>query len=41
MVVVIGVLIAAFVNPTIGIIVAVVGVVGLVLALVSGNRARL
>ena len=41
MVVVVGVLIAAFVNPTIGIIVAVVGVVGLVLALVSGNRARL
>ncbi len=43
MVVVIGVLIAAFVNPTIGVIVAAVGVVGLVLALVSGsrNRARL
>ena len=43
MVVVVGVLIAAFVHPTIGVIVAAVGVVGLGPALVSGsrNRARL
>ena len=36
-VVLVGVLIAAFLNSTIGIIVAVIGVVGLVLAVVSGR----
>lgn len=35
-----GVLIGAFLNPTIGIIVAVIGVVGLVLAVVSGSRGN-
>ncbi len=40
-VVVVGVLIAAFANSTIGLIVAAIGVVGLVLALVSTSRARL
>lgn len=40
-VVVVGVLIAALANPTIGLIVAVIGVVGLILALVSNSRARL
>jgi uncharacterized Tic20 family protein len=35
-----GVLIAAFLNSTIGIIVAVIGVVGLILAVVSGSRGR-
>lgn len=35
-----GVLIAAFLNSTIGVIVAVIGVVGLVIALVSGSRGR-
>ncbi len=40
-VVIVGVLIAAFANSTIGLIVAAVGVVGLILALVSGSRARL
>ncbi len=39
-VIVVGFLIAAFANATIGLIVAVVGVVGLVLALVSTSRAR-
>ena len=38
-VIVVGVLIAAFLNSTIGLIVAAVGVVGLVLALVSRGRA--
>jgi hypothetical protein len=40
-VIIIGVLIAALANSTIGMIVAAVGVVGLILALVSGSRARL
>ena len=40
-VVIVGVLIAAFANSTIGIIVAAIGVVGLILALRSGSRARL
>jgi hypothetical protein len=40
-VVVVGVLIAAFANSTIGLIVAAIGVVGLILALVSNSRARL
>jgi hypothetical protein len=40
-VVIVGVLIAAFANSTIGIIVAAIGVVGLILALMSGSRARL
>lgn len=42
-VIVVGVLIAAFANPTIGLIVAVVGLIGLVLAVVTTgrNRARL
>jgi hypothetical protein len=35
-----GVLIAAFLNATIGLIVAVIGVVGLILALVSTTRGR-
>ena len=39
-VIVVGVLIAAFANATIGLIVAVVGVVGLVLALVNTSRAN-
>ena len=39
-VVVVGVLIAAFLNPTIGMIVAAVGVVGLILALFT-SRGRL
>ena len=39
-VIVVGVLIAALVNPTIGLIVAVIGVIGLVLALVSTSRSR-
>jgi Flp pilus assembly protein TadB len=38
-VVLVGVLIAAFLNSTIGIIVAVIGVVGLVLAVVSGRTS--
>lgn len=41
LVVVVGVLIAAFANSTIGLIVAAIGVVGLVLALISTSRARL
>jgi hypothetical protein len=36
-----GILIAAFLNATIGWIVAAIGVVGLILAAVSGSRARL
>ena len=36
-VIVVGVLIAAFLNSTIGLIVAAVGVVGLILAVVSGR----
>ena len=39
-VIVVGVLIAAFANATIGLIVAVIGVVGLVLALVNTSRAN-
>jgi hypothetical protein len=39
-VIVVGVLVAAFLNSTIGIIVAVIGVVGLILALLSTSRAR-
>ena len=38
-VVVVGVLIAALANSTIGLIVAAIGVVGLVLAVISGVRA--
>jgi len=40
LVIVVGVLIAAFANSTIGLIVAVIGVVGLVLAAVSTSRSR-
>lgn len=39
-VIVVGVLIAAFANPTIGLIVAVIGVIGLIFALVSTSRSR-
>ena len=39
-VIVVGVLIAALANSTIGLIVAAIGVVGLVLALVAGGRSR-
>ena len=39
-VVLVGVLIAAFLNSTIGLIVAAIGVVGLILAAVSGARRR-
>lgn len=39
-VVVVGVLIAAFLNSTIGIIVAAIGVIGLILALLSVTRRR-
>jgi hypothetical protein len=39
LVIVVGAVIAAFVNSTIGLIVAAIGVVGLVLALLSGSRA--
>lgn len=39
-VIVVGVLIAAFLNSTIGLIVAAIGVVGLILALVSSSRGR-
>jgi hypothetical protein len=35
-----GILIAAFLNATIGWIVAAIGVVGLILAAVSGTRTR-
>jgi hypothetical protein len=39
-VVIVGVLIAVLANSTIGLIVAAIGVVGLILALVTGSRAR-
>jgi hypothetical protein len=39
-VIVVGVLIAAFANSTIGLIVAAIGIVGLVLSLVSVSRSR-
>jgi hypothetical protein len=39
-VIVVGVLIAAFLNATIGIIVAAVGVVGLIIALFTTTRSR-
>lgn len=39
-VVLVGVLIAAFLNSTIGMIVAAIGVVGLLLAVVSTSRGR-
>ncbi|MBI2710922.1 MAG: hypothetical protein HYX34_14710 [Actinobacteria bacterium] len=39
-VIVAGLLIVAFLDPTIGFIVAVVGVVGLILAALSGYRGR-
>ncbi|HWJ60801.1 MAG TPA: hypothetical protein VNS19_02440 [Acidimicrobiales bacterium] len=37
-VIVVGVLIAAFANSTIGLIVAAIGIVGLILAALSGRR---
>lgn len=40
-VIIVGVLIAALANSTIGLIVAAIGIVGLILALVSGRRAAL
>lgn len=40
-VIVVGIIIAATLNSTIGIIVAVVGVIGLVLAVVTNGRSRL
>lgn len=40
LVVVVGVLIAAFANGTIGLIVAAIGVIGLIVALVGSTRAR-
>jgi hypothetical protein len=40
-VVIVGVLIAALANSTIGLIVAAIGVVGLILALVSTSRSRI
>lgn len=39
-VIIVGALIAAFLNATIGIIVAVIGIVGLILAVVSGAGSR-
>ena len=39
-VIVVGVLIMAFLNSTIGLIVAAIGVVGLILSVVSVGRAR-
>ncbi len=39
-VIVAGLLIAVFLNSTIGMIVAAVGVVGLIIAAVSGSRGR-
>lgn len=39
-VIVVGVLIAAFANSTIGIIVAVIGLIGLILAALSTSRSR-
>lgn len=41
LVVIVGVLIAVLANSTIGMIVAAIGVIGLIIALVSGSRARL
>lgn len=38
-VIVVGLLIAAFLSATIGMIVAIVGVVGLVISLVNGSRS--
>lgn len=40
-VIVVGVLIAVLLQPTIGWIVAAIGVVGLIVALVSGSRSRI
>lgn len=40
-VIVVGVLIAALANSTIGLIVAAIGVVGLILAVVQGRGARI
>jgi hypothetical protein len=40
LVIVVGVLIAALANGTIGMIVAAIGVVGLILAVLSGSRSR-
>jgi len=40
LVILVGVLIAAFLNGTIGLIVAIIGVVGLILSLVSVGRTR-
>ncbi len=40
LVIVVGILIAAFANATIGGIVAVIGVVGLVIAVLTGSRGR-
>lgn len=39
-VIVVGVLIAAFANSTIGLIVAAIGIVGLILSLVNVSRSR-
>jgi hypothetical protein len=39
-VIVVGVLIAALLSQTIGLIVAAIGVIGLILAVVSGGRSR-
>ena len=39
-VIVVGVLIAALANSTIGLIVAAIGVIGLILALVTSGRSR-
>jgi Flp pilus assembly protein TadB len=39
-VIVVGIIIAALVNSTIGMIVAVIGVVGLVVAILTNERAR-
>ena len=40
LIIVAGLLIAAFLEPTIGMIVAIVGLVGLVLAVLTGSRGR-
>ncbi len=40
LVIVVGVLIAAFANATIGGVVAVIGVIGLVIAVITGSRGR-
>lgn len=39
-VIVVGIIIAATLNSTIGIVVAIIGVVGLVLAVLNGARSR-